>query len=67
MDKKTLIHGIYIYTEELKSHFRLGIAGGEGVHVGEDEVAGAVAAEGSFVFPTDDGEGVQHVFRVFLG
>ena len=31
--------------EELKSHFRLGVSGGEGVHVGEDEVEGAVVPE----------------------
>jgi len=53
--------------KRLNRHYGLGIAGGEGVHVGEDEVTGAVAAEGGFVFLADDGEGVQYVLRVFPG
>lgn len=36
--------------EELKSHFCLSVSGGEGVHVGEDEVASAVVVEGGLVF-----------------
>ena len=32
---------------------RLRIPGGQGVHVGQDEVAGAVAAEGGFVLAQD--------------
>ena len=51
----------------LNRYLCLGVASGEGVHVGEDEVAGAVVAEGGFVFFADDGEGVQDVLRVFLG
>ena len=51
----------------LNRYLRLGVSSGEGVHVGEDEVAGAVAVEGGFVFLADDGEGVQHVLRVFPG
>ena len=51
----------------LNCHHCFSVSGGEGVHVGEDEVAGAVVAEGGFVFTADDGEGVQHVLRVFLG
>ena len=65
LHKKTFIHGIYM--EELESHHRLSVVGGEGVHVSEDEVAGAVAVEGGFVFLADDGEGVQHVSRVVFG
>ena len=51
----------------LHRHLRLGVSGGEGVHVGENEVAGAVAAEGGFVFTADYEEGFEHVLRVFLG
>ena len=51
----------------LNRYHRLGVSGGEGVHVGEDEVAGAIVAEGGFVFTVDYGESVQHVLRVFLG
>ena len=51
----------------LNRYLRVGVASRKGVHVGEDEVAGAVVAEGGFVFPADDGEGVRHVFRVFPG
>ena len=55
------------YRRLLYRHYRLGVSGGEGVHVGEDEVAGTVVAEGGFVLLADDGEGVQHVLRVFFG
>jgi len=48
----------------LNRYLCLGVSGGEGIHVGEDEVAGAVMVEGGFVFFADDGEGVQHVLRV---
>ena len=41
----------------LDRHHRLRVAGGEGVHVGEDEFAGAVAAELGLVMFLDDGEG----------
>ena len=37
------------------------IPGGEGAHVGEDEVAGVVAAESGLVFAADDGEGAEDV------
>ena len=49
----------------LHSHPRLGIACGQGVHVGQDQLAGAVATEGGFVFPAEDGKSVEHVRRVF--
>ena len=52
---------------DLYCHHRLCIPGSHGIHVGEDQVAGAVCAEPRFVFPTDYGEGVEHVLRVFLG
>ena len=45
--KIAFIHGIY--QTDLNRHLRLRIPGGQGVHVGQDEVAGAVAAEGGFV------------------
>ena len=45
----------------LHCHIRVGVAGGEGVVVGEDHVFGAVGAEGGFVVATDDGEGVEDV------
>ena len=48
----------------LHRHHRLRIAGCQGIHVGEDQVAGAVAAEGVFVFAADYGEGSQHVAGV---
>src|SRR3546814_4937327 len=38
-----------------------GVAGGEGGHVAEHQVAGAVAAEGTLVGVADDGEGVEYV------
>ena len=38
-----------------------GVAGGEGVHVGEDEVLGAVTAKGGLVLALDDGEGAEDV------
>ena len=37
------------------------VAGGEGVHVGEDHGLGAVVGEGGFVVAADDGEGVEDV------
>ena len=49
---------------QLHRHHRLHVAGGEGVHVGEDQVAGAVPAELGFVLPADYGEGAQHVAGV---
>ena len=41
----------------------LGISGGEGIHVGEDELFGSEAAVelGNIVFAADDGEGVEDV------
>ena len=39
----------------------VGVAGGEGVVVGDDHVFGAVGAEGGFVVAADDGEGVEDV------
>ena len=38
-----------------------GIAGGEGVAVGEDHFFGAVVAEGGFVVAANNGEGVEDV------
>src|SRR3546814_1953010 len=38
-----------------------GVAGGEGGHVAQHQVAGAVAAEGTLVGVADDGEGVEYV------
>ena len=38
-----------------------GVAGGEGVVVGEDDDFGAVVAEGGLVVAADDGEGVEDV------
>ena len=46
---------------------RIGLAGGEGVHVGEAEIAGAVGAVGGEFLAFDDGEGgvdVAHVVAV---
>ena len=51
----------------LHRHYCLRIAGGEGVHVGEDEVAGAVAAELGLVMFLDDGEGAEDVAGVVPG
>ena len=51
----------------LNRHHGFGVAGGEGVHVGQDEVAGAVAAESGLVLFAHDGEGVQHVAGVLTG
>ncbi len=48
----------------LKRHYRRGISGGEGVHVGQDEVACAVGAELGFVFPLNDGKGAQDILCV---
>ena len=44
-----------------------GVAGGEGVEVGEDHGFGAVVAEGGFVVAADDGEGVEDVGGVCRG
>ena len=44
-----------------EGHVGVGVAGGEGVVVGEDHVFGAVGAEGGFVVAADDGEGVEDV------
>ena len=51
----------------LHSHVGVGIAGGEGVAVGEDHGFGAVVAEGGFVVTADDGEGVEDVGGVVFG
>ena len=51
----------------LHRHHGLHVAGGEGVHVGEDEVAGAVAAELGLVLPADYGEGAEDVAGVVSG
>ena len=40
-------------------HFDVGVAGGEGVVVGEDEGFGAVVAEGGFGAAADGGGGVE--------
>ena len=45
----------------LHGHVGGGVAGGEGVEVGEDHGFGAVVAEGGFVVAADDGEGVKDV------
>ena len=44
-----------------------GISCGEGVHVGEDEVAGAVGAELGLVLAADDGEGAEDIVGVIAG
>ena len=51
----------------LDSHVGGGVAGGEGVVVGEDHVFGAVVAEGGLVVAADDGEGVEDVGGVGAG
>ena len=43
------------------------ISGGEGVHVGEDEVAGAIGAELLFVLGANDGERAEGVVGVVAG
>ena len=48
----------------LHRHHRRRIAGGQGVEVGEDQVAGAVAAESRFVFAADDGKRIEHIAGV---
>ena len=48
-------------------HIGVGVAGGEGVVVGEDHFFGAVVAEGRFVVAADDGEGVEDVGGVVAG
>ena len=45
----------------LEVDHRFGFAGGEGVHVGEDEVLGAVGTERGLVLALDDGEGAEDV------
>ena len=47
--------------EGLDRYVDIGVAGVEGVVVGEDHVFGAVGAEGGFVVAADDGEGVEDV------
>ena len=42
-------------------HIGVGVAGGEGVVVGEDHGFGTVVAEGGFVVAADYGEGVEGV------
>ena len=49
----------------LQNHHCFSVAGLEGAHVGADEVAGAVLAEGGFVLAADDGEGAQDVVGIF--
>ena len=49
----------------LHRHPRLRIPGCEGIHVGQDQLPRAVAAEGGLVLLADDGEGVEDVPRVF--
>ena len=51
----------------LDSHVGGGVAGGEGVVVGEDHIFGAVVAEGGLVVAADDGEGVEDVGGVGAG
>ena len=51
----------------LDSHVGGGVAGGEGVVVGEDHVFGAAVAEGGLVVAADDGEGVEDVGGVGAG
>ena len=51
----------------LNCHVGGGVAGGEGVEVGEDHGFGAVVAEGGFVVAADDGEGVEDVGGVVAG
>ena len=47
----------------LQRHLGVGVAGGEGVHVGEDEGFGAVVGELGLVVAFDDGEGGEDVLR----
>ena len=51
----------------LDGHVGGGVAGGEGVEVGEDHGLGAVVAEGGFVVAADDGEGVEDIGGVVAG
>ena len=51
----------------LNCHVGGGVAGGEGVEVGDDHCFSAVVAEGGFVASADDGEGVEDVGGVFTG
>ncbi len=51
----------------LNSYVSDGVAGGEGVVIGEDHVFGAVVAEGGLVVAADDGEGVEDVGGVCAG
>jgi len=51
----------------LDCYVDVGVAGGEGVVVGEDHLFGAVGAEGGFVVFADDGEGVEDVGGVCAG
>ena len=54
-------------SQPLYRHYCVCVSRGEGVHVGEDEVAGAVGAELGLVFPADDGECAQNVLGVIPG
>ena len=47
---------ILSHVPTLHCHIRLHISGGESVHIGEDEVFGAVATEGGLVLAADDGK-----------
>ena len=60
----TIRFGSFLHSHR---HVGGGVAGGEGVVVGEDHVFGAVVAEGGFVAAADDGEGVEDVDGVVAG
>ena len=50
----------------LHRHHRFRIPRGQRIHIRQRHIAGAVCAEGGFVFAADDGEGVEDVFGVLL-
>ena len=49
------------WSRRSEGYVGVGVAGGEGVVVGEGHVFGAVGAEGGLVVAADDGEGVEDV------
>ena len=51
----------------LHGHVGGGVAGGEGVELGEDHGLGVVVAVGGLVAAADDREGVEDVGGVFTG
>ena len=51
----------------LQANDGFSVASGEGVHVGEDEVLGAVGVGGGLVLALDDGEGAEDVGDVVAG